>query len=361
MRSTRTVRTSTSRGSCFRAEHPQAVSGQRRARGRVVGVVLVGLVLTWGAAAAAADSGPLVVVVTSSPDAPFVRRLAAELSLFGYRVEVAARAAGDGDLNELLERSGGAALIAVDEGRQTAEVVVGDQSGGGPARHERERLDPRRRVDTNAAVLAERFRARLTELGISPAAAPELPPLEEPTRLEPPPRPVEHERRLWLAAAFGATSGGLGWLPDAQLELRAFPSKWLSTGAFGKWSPIAADVRSREGDSKVRLLSGGVLIDAYPLRGGVVVNIGLGAMLVRAGMAGEALAPYAGRDDSVLVPAGMFEAGGALRLTPRVSAELRGFVGACSPRIGVRFAGRSIAEYGQPFFGASLGVGVGVF
>ena len=62
-----------------------------------------------------------------------------------------------------------------------------------------------------------------------------------------------------------------------------------------------------------------------------------------------------------LVPAGMLETGAGLRLAPRVSAELRGFVGACSPRVGVRFDGHSVAHYGQPFFGASLGVAVGIF
>ena len=337
-----------SRVSCWRTE-------------LLLGIALSGAVFSWSERAPAADAEPLVVVVTSNPDAPFVRRLAAELSLFGYRVEIAARAAGDNDLNELLLRSGGAALIAVDQGRQTAEVIVGEGVGGVPARQERERLDPRRRADTNAAVLAERFRARLTELGIAPGPASALPPPEQPLRLLPPPEPREAQRRLWLAAAVGATSGGLGWLPDSQLELRAFPIAWLSTSAFGKWSPIAAEVSSLDAEAKVRLLSGGVLIDVYPLRRQLVVNVGVGAMLVSAGMAGHASTPYAGRDDSVLVSAGMFETGAALRLTPRVSAELRGFVGACSPRIGVRFAGHTVADYGQPFFGASLGLGVGVF
>jgi hypothetical protein len=84
-------------------------------------------------------------------------------------------------------------------------------------------------------------------------------------------------------------------------------------------------------------------------------------MLVSASMAGRAEAPWGGREDSVLVPAGMLETGAAWRLSPRVSAELRGFIGVCSPRVGVRFAGRTVADYGQPFIGASLGVGVGVF
>ena len=306
--------------------------------------------------------GPLVVVVTSSPDAPFVRRLAAELSLFGYRVEVASRASVETDLVELLKRSGGAALIAVDQGRQTAEVVVGDSAGGAPARHERERLDPRRRADTNAAVLAERFRARLTELGISPGGESALPP-PEPTQVDLPPPPLRPpEYRLWLAVALGATSGGLGVLPDAQLELRAFPVPWLSTSAFGRWSPVAAEVNASQGEADVKLLQGGVLIDVYPVRRELAVNVGLGAMLVSATMLGHAAAlPFDGQKDSVLVPAGMFEAGAGLRLAPRVSAELRGFVGACSPRIGMRFGGEKVAHYGQPFFGVSLGVSVGVF
>ena len=288
-----------------------------------------------------------------------MRRLAAELGLFGYRVSVQAREPGDVDLTELLGRSGGSALIAVDQGGQTAEIVV-DRAGQGPPRRELERLDPRRRADTNAAVLAERFRARLTELGIAPSAAPNLQPAPEP-ELEPPPPPPP-ERRLWLAAAFGATSGGLGALPDVQLELRAFPVSFVSTSAFGKWSPIAANVKAREGQADVRLLAGGVLIDAYPLKArDVSLNVGVGAMLVSASMAGRGTSPWGGRDDSVLVPAGMFESGVAYRFSPRVSAELRGFVGSCSPRIGVRFSGRKIADFGPAFAGASLGLAVGVF
>jgi hypothetical protein len=323
-------------------------------------LVCVGLVGTTASRAVAEGAGPLVVVVTSNPEAPFVRRLAAELSLFGYHVEVAQRASADTDLSELLTRSGGAALIAVDQGRQTAEVVVGEAAGSGPARQERERLDPRRRADTNAAVLAERFRARLTELGIPPGETPALPVAVEPVQV-PSAAPPEIERRLWLAAALGVSRGGLGAMPEAQLALRAFPVRWLSTSAFGKWAPFAAEVRARQGQADVRLLSGGVLIDVYPLRHRLIINAGLGAMLVSASMAGRASAPWGGQQDSVLVPAGLFEVGAAWRLSPRVSAELQAFVGACAPRVGVRFAGETVASYGQPFLGGSLGVGVGLF
>jgi hypothetical protein len=312
------------------------------------------------AALAQDDAGPRVIVLSSNPDAPFVRRLAAELSLFGYQVEVATRSAVEGDLEEVLARSGGAALIAVDQGKQTAEVVVA-RSSTGSARREREPLDPRRRADTNAAVLAERFRARLTELGIVPASMPPLAEPPEPLRVELPQRVVEPERRLWLAAAFGGTSGGLGLQPDAQLELRAFPVRWLSTSAFAKLSPFAAQVKAPEGEADLRWLAGGVLIDAYPIRGPIVVKAGLGAMLVSTEMTGRAAPPWGGRTDTVLVPAGLVEAGAALRLGPRASAELQGFVGVCSPRVGVRFAGRTVAEFGQPLFGASLGLAVGVF
>jgi Fe2+ transport system protein FeoA len=308
-----------------------------------------------------AQEGPLVVVITSSPEAPFVRRLAAELSLFGYRVEVSERGEGEDDLDALLARSGGAALIAVDQGRQIAEVIVAERAGVGPARRERERLDPRRRADTNAVVLAERFRARLTELGIAPGPAtvsvsPE-PPLPEPV----PVSVVENERRLWVAAGAGASSGGLGLMPDFELEVRAFPAVWLSTSAFGKVAPFGREVRQGEGSANVRLLSAGVLIDAYPVRGPLQIHVGLGALLVSASMQGSASPPYAGREDTVLVPGGMFETGAALRLSPRVSGELRAYVGACSPRVAVRFAERKVADYGQPFAGVLLGVAVGVF
>lgn len=303
------------------------------------------------------------MVITSSPDAPFVRRLAAELALFGYRVELQARDGTEADLLELLARSGGNALIAVDQGSQTAEVVVSQNAAGGTARRERERLDPRRRADTNAAVLAERFRARLTELGIAPSASPEdAPSLRRPP--PPPPRPApEPDRRLWLAAALGVSSGGLGAVPEAALELRAFPARFVSTSAFGKLALSPAKVRSDAGSADVRFVSGGVLIDAYPLRiGEFAVKAGLGALLVNASMSGHAAdSAGEGREASVLVPAGMFEMGVSLRLASRFSAELGGFVGACSPRVGVHFKGEHIANYGQPFFGGSLGFAIGVF
>lgn len=309
---------------------------------------------------------PLVVVTSNNPDTPFVRRLAAELSLFGYRVQVTTRATGEGDLRELLGSSGGAALIAVDPGKQTVDIVVASGTNGGPARHERERLDPRRRADTNAAVLAERFRARLTELGIAPAPSSAAVPEQEPTlepQIEPasPPTVLPQERRLWLVGSLGGTSGGLGLVPDAQLEIRAFPVLWLSTSAFAKLSVLAAEVREAEGDTDVRLLSGGVLIDLYPLRRQLVAKVGVGALLVNAQMSGSASGSWLGVEDSVLVPAGLLQMGAAYRLSPRVSAELVGFVGVCAPRIGVRFAGRSVAQYGQPFFGGSIGMAVGVF
>lgn len=342
--SIRTARTSASRGNWFRAS---------------AALFAVGLWLL--SAHAHAASSPLVVVVSTSPDAPFVRRLAAELSLFGYRVEVVERAASEAELDEVLSKSGGSALIAVDQGRQTAEVIVAERAASGGSRREVERLDPRRRVDTNAAVLAERFRARLTELGIAPNAEPSPAPpspivVERASAVAP-----EPERRLWLAAAVGATSGGLGLQPDAGLELRAFPVRWLSTSAFAKLSLSDSRVTADEGSADVGVLAGGLLIDVYPLRGAVSAHVGAGALLVNAEMSGRAEPPWQGQKVSVLVPGAIFEGGAALRITPRVSAELRGFVGACSPRIAVRIAERKAGDYGAPLFGASLGVAVGVF
>jgi hypothetical protein len=351
-RSIRAVLTSAWLASCFRAE-----------RARTFGAAaLAAATLALSTSSLAQEASPLVVVVSNNPDAPFVRRLAAELSLFGYRVELIVPSPSDTDLDALLQASGGAALIAVDQGSQTAEVVVGERAGAGPARHDRERLDPRRRPDTNAAVLAERFRARLTELGIAPGVT--TPPLASPVYLPPPPRvesPRVADHRIWVAGALGASSGGLGITPDAELELRVFPASWLSTSAFGRVSLLPAKVTAPEGHTDVRLFAGGVLIDAYPIRTDWRLRLGLGVMLVSAHMQGHADAPFQGGDDSVLVPAAIFEAGASFRVAPRVAAELRGFVGACTPRVGVRFAGRDVARFGQPLVGATFGVAVGVF
>ncbi len=332
-----------------------------------MGALVGGALVAFATTGVAQEASPLVVVVSSSPDAPFVRRLAAELSLFGYRVELIAPRAAATDLEALLRASGGAALIAVDQGKQTAEIVVaeivvGERAFAGPARHERERLDPRRRPDTNAAVLAERFRARLTELGIAPGVTT---PLVEPSVDSPPPSPPRSPAppapRLWVAGGLGASSGGLGITPDAELELRVFPVTWLSTSAFGRASLLPAEVQALEGHTDVRLLAGGVSIATYPVRSDWRLKLGVGAMLVSASMQGHAVAPFGSEPDSVLVPAATFEAGVGYRLAPHVFLELRGFAGACAPRIGVRFAGRQVARFGQPLIGATLGAAIGVF
>jgi hypothetical protein len=324
-------------------------------------VLLLVAWLAWvSAARAELAQSPLVVVVSSNPDAPFVRRLAAELSLFGFRVEVAARGDTEESLPRLLEQSRGAALISVDQGKQTAEIVVAARDASGGVRTESERLDPRRRADTNAAVLAERVRARLTELGISPGGQNEAPAVraESPTQ---PTAPEHPEKRLWLLTGFGATSGGLGFVPEVSLEVRAFPVRWLSTGAFFKMSVLTASVAAQEGSADVSLQSGGALMDLYPIRERLTLKLGVGALLVSAEMQGNAVAPWEGQNDSVLVPAALTRVGGAVELAPRFVAELDVFIGVCAPRIGVRFAGRTRDSFGQPFAGVQAALAVGVF
>jgi hypothetical protein len=161
--------------------------------------------------------------------------------------------------------------------------------------------------------------------------------------------------------AGGGTSGGLGLLPEAQLEVRALPVRWLSTSVFGRWSPWAAVVRAPEGQARVRLLSAGLSLDARVSRSSLELGVGLGASVVAATMSGQAEAPWGGRQDTVLVPAAQMQGAAGLRISPRISAELRGFFGTTAPRVGVRFDGRTAASFGQPFVGASLGFGVGIF
>ncbi len=316
--------------------------------------------LVWASPCAAASGKrgeqPLVVIASDEPDSAFVRRLAAELSLFGYRVELTPGSPGAPSLAELLASTGGSAVIAVQQDHWRVDVVM-----AGVGAQESEDLDPRRRPETNAAVLAERFRARLTELGIAPGAAA---PLSEPRVIPepvPPPPPLPSEQRLWVAGGVGASSGGFGFQPEASLELRAFPAPWLSTGAFAKISLLPVELREPEGEADVRLFVGGISLDLYPVRGELTVRAGLGAALVNASMTGAAVEPRDGREVSVLVPAGVANLGGAVRLSARVAVELNGFVGVCSPRIGVKFAGRTVAGYGRPMMGASLGLALGVF
>jgi hypothetical protein len=304
-----------------------------------------------------------VIVLTGHPDAPFVRRLAAELVLFGYRVDVQERSAATADANELLPSSSAAALVAVDPGEGTAEILVRSPSSGN-TQTEAEHLDPRRPPETNAAVLAERFRARLTELGILPTEESSARPIQHPdVSGSPPAGPGPSPRRVWVAAALGVSGGGLGLQPDVMLELRAFPARIVSASAFGRLTLKPASVDASEASADVRFISVGLALDAHPVRTRAFsLATGVSLALVHAGMSGRAARQgWEPREDSVLVPAGTLDARVASEIAPNVSAELRGFFGACAPRIGVHFAGHSVADYGQPLFGGSLGLAFGVF
>jgi hypothetical protein len=153
-------------------------------------------------------------------------------------------------------------------------------------------------------------------------------------------------------------------MPDLELELRAFPASWLSASVLGRISPVPARVSGPEGTADARLFAAGLLLDAYPLgrgRGDLLFKLGAGAMLLNVAVEGRASPPFRGRDDSLLVAAGVFESGAAWRLSPRALLELRAFVGVCSPRVVIRLADRRAADFGRPFVGVSVGAAVGVF
>jgi hypothetical protein len=88
------------------------------------------------------------------------------------------------------------------------------------------------------------------------------------------------------------------------------------------------------------------------------LGAGVGAVLL--GVRGDAMPPLQSRTDLVAAATLAGGAGLSLWLHDRVRVRGDAFVGVALPRPAVRFAGREVAAWGQPFAGGTLGVEIGV-
>jgi hypothetical protein len=320
------------------------------------------LVARWAAAA-----GPCVVVEGAPGDAT-VAQLAVELRASGFTVTT--MVAEPNGPPAARPRAGIDAIVRV--GLGAIEVWWVERASGEAAP-----LDIIRVADTDPTVAALRaeevVRARLLPPDALGPAESALPPAEAPSAMPTPaaaPTPASEPSSVAPSAAPGPalfgldagvlvllSAGGVSpaadvllmprWTPAPQLELRAILAVPLTSPAL----------TSIEGQATVGEWLVGGAVDWSLLAGESpwALTVGAGAGAARIQTTGTAQAPYVSSSGDVWAFSPFITAGAGRRLgSSQVRVGLSGWVGTSLPAIGIRFGGRDVATWGEPWTGIAL-------
>jgi hypothetical protein len=324
-------------------------------RRRVV-LPAIPLVLALLATESRADQGTIIRVRSSK--GPLEERLSAELSTLGFEVKDVESKDPDADLEQIARANGASAAVRVNKD-DTVELWAIVPRGTEPPIHEMIRIDPRRGWNLAAVSALEALRARLLRFHQDPSPPPNPLPLQQAPALSPP-APRRRAPRLWVHVAGGAEAspGGLGPAGEILGEVRFEPQPWLDISAFGVFSPVPAMLNGPpEGVASSRHAIVGSAADAQLRLGGANAAVGLGGVVAIFSLSGHALAPgYAGQDASIVTAGPVLRTCASLEITPalRLRTELVG--GITVPHAVIRFAGREVADWGNPFGLITLGL-----
>jgi hypothetical protein len=258
---------------------------------------------------------------------------------------------------------GARAAVRVVEQDDAIELWVQARAPADPPIHQLVPVNPRRGWGLAVVAALEILRAELLEVRertVPPSPPPPPPAPEKPERL---PAAVPAKAPLiWAHLAGGAESspGGLG--PSAELlgELRLQLGSWFDVGAFGAFSPVAAQVTAPEGIARSRHAIFGLAADVDARFGVVTASLGAGGLIALFWLNGDAPAPgYAGQNASITTAGPLVRACGSLDVTSSFRLRTELAAGATMPHAVIRFAGRQVADWGQPFVLLTLGLELG--
>jgi hypothetical protein len=215
--------------------------------------------------ARAGETPRIAIVHELSADERAIARLRAELSTLGFEVVDVTLAAHEGAsaLDDAARRVNAFAAVHVVPSKGGVEVWVADSATGKTARREQV-IGPGEPFDDVVALqAAERLRAHLAELGLTP----KRPEREQTTEVAPraTTKPRADTARLFLEVgpAAALSPGGLGVTGHAFVGLRW--RTWTTVGfdTFVALPITAATVSAKEGSADVRPSLGGIDVAAW--------------------------------------------------------------------------------------------------
>jgi hypothetical protein len=295
-----------------------------------------------------------VAVVGDADDEAIVRQLRAELSALGFEV-LAPEAPAEDDDELWADDLGVVAAIRVAD-HEALEIRIVDRATGQSVQHRVEIPQPLTEEDARIVALRaiELLRASLREPQEAPVVNP-APPTPSPTRPPAAPRFFLH-----FAPAVAGSPGGLGPSLHALLGLRWMPHRHLGLAIQALAPTVGTVARGPEGTARIHtalvLAAAHVSFVSPSARWQPDAGIGLGPAFLR--MRGAAATAYDDATDVVTSAALAARFGLAVAVSPRLRLRLDGHIGALVPRPLVRFAGRTVADWGQPFGLGVLGLEV---
>lgn len=380
------------RGRCL--EPRPELTSPRSLHARILPIVsAVALALMTVAMPARAKDPEPIVLVHDLGQELLTGRVRDELDALGWLVVEIVETDGAQSIEALAQRVHAVAAVHIERAGEL-ELWVASTTGLG-AFHESVRFDASD-PETAALRAVEVVRTRFLELGLTPrldaTSQQDRPALKtgDPPSAAPPEaeraagpslhaldasRAAANERpstsptqrgtpplRLGVAPAVATSPGGLRWTPLVSVGFRVATKTRWSFGAGAAFPLVAQTVESALGSADVKW--GSLLAKAElaltPPGSDVEASLmgGTGAVLVH--MEGKAERPYAGRVDSVVAFAACAGPALAFSLSRTVMLRSELWGGVALPRPTVRFAGQTVAAWGQPFALATLGVEVGV-
>jgi hypothetical protein len=302
-----------------------------------------------------------IILQVRSSKVALDERLAAELATLGLPVEEVDVADPHAPIEEIARARGARAVVRFVSRDSAIELWVESRIAGEPSVHQVVSVDPRRGWNLAAVSALEILRADL--LDIPPDRAPPPPAPSPPAKeMEPRPVPVAVPPLVWAHLGAGAelSPGGLGLSADLLGELRLELARSFDVAALGTFSPAAVQVTGTEGVASARHAMAGVVADVRARLGVATASAGAGGVLVFFWVKGDAPAPgYAGQMATTVTAGPLGRACVSLDVTTafRVRAEIA--AGVSVPQTVVRFAGRQVADWGQPFGLLTLGLEYG--
>jgi hypothetical protein len=292
-------------------------------------------------------------------------RLSAELSTLGLAVKEVDPIDARTNLDDVARATGARAVVRVVEQDNTIELWVRPRNEADAPIHHVVAMDPRRGWNLAAVSALEILRADLLDVHDEPApsARPPVPELLKPRPEGVRPPAASRAPWLWAHLAIGAESspGGLGVSSELLGELRIELSSWFDLAAFGALSPVAEQVTGPEGVAHVRHAIVGAAADARVRWRSVTASLGVGPVVGVFTMTGEALASgYAGQSASIVTAGPMLRACATLDVAPSLRVRMEVGAGMTAPHAVIWFAGREVADWGQPFGLLTLGLELGV-
>jgi hypothetical protein len=291
-------------------------------------------------------------------------RLSAELATLGFPIREVDSIEAGSTLEDVARANGAGAVVRVVEQDNAIELWVRPRKDAQTPIHQMVAVDPRRGWTVAAVSALEILRADLLDVHDEPA------PSRQPTQEQ-----IQHASEaahrsppsgvpwLWAHMAVGAESspGGLGVSSELLGELRVEFSRWLDVAAFGALSPVDEQISGPEGVARVRHALVGAAADARWRWQSVTASLGVGPVVGVFTMNGQAPAPgYAGQSASIVTLGPMLRGCATLDVAPALRLRMEVGAGATAPHAVIRFAGREVADWGQPFGLLTLGLELGV-